>query len=60
MIAARGLDCSHRKVERADAGYDSYKTAHAGLVLSVRLQAIVTLFPTQVPVRLELDDSSAD
>lgn len=45
MIAARRLDCSHRKVERADTGYDSYKTAHAGLDLSVRLQAIVTLFP---------------
>jgi hypothetical protein len=38
MIATRRLNCSHCEVERTDSGYDSYKTAHAGLVLSVRLQ----------------------
>jgi hypothetical protein len=38
MIATRRVDCSYRQVERTDSGYDSYKTAHVGLVLSVRLQ----------------------
>jgi hypothetical protein len=38
MIAARRVHRSHREVERADSGHYSYKTAHVGLIFSVRLQ----------------------
>jgi hypothetical protein len=37
VIATRCADCSYREVERADSGQNSYKTAHVGLILSVRL-----------------------
>ncbi len=38
MIGTKEVGCSHREVERADSGHYSYKTAHVGLILSVRLQ----------------------
>jgi hypothetical protein len=45
MIVTRCVDRSYREVEGANAGNDSYKTAHVGLILSVRFSnaADVTL-----------------
>jgi hypothetical protein len=37
MILTRRVDCTYREVERTNSGYDSYKTAHVGLIISVRL-----------------------
>lgn len=38
MIVTGRVGRSYREVERADSGHYSYKTAHVGLILSVRLQ----------------------
>jgi hypothetical protein len=38
MIVAEYVGRTHREVERANSGRYSYKTAHVGLILSVKLQ----------------------
>jgi hypothetical protein len=38
MIGTQYVGRPNREVERANSGHYSYKTAHVGLILSVRLQ----------------------
>ena len=37
MVLTRRVHCPDREVERTNAGDNSYKTAHVGLIISVRL-----------------------
>jgi hypothetical protein len=40
MILAEYVGRTYREVERADSNHYSYKTAHVGLILSVKLQVM--------------------